>query len=129
MVPLTCPFCSPDRARVLDDTELTVTIRDGFPVSPGHTLVILKRHAASLFDMTADEWAAVSVALVRAKARVDAEHHPDGYNVGVNVGEAAGQTVQHLHVHLIPRYSGDLPDPRGGVRWVLPAHAAYWSSK
>jgi diadenosine tetraphosphate (Ap4A) HIT family hydrolase len=129
MVPLTCPFCSPDRARVLDDTELTVTIRDGFPVSPGHTLVILKRHAASLFDMTVDEWAAVSVALVRAKARVDAEHHPDGYNVGVNVGEAAGQTVQHLHVHLIPRYSGDLPDPRGGVRWVLPAHAAYWSSK
>jgi diadenosine tetraphosphate (Ap4A) HIT family hydrolase len=114
---------------VIDQTELTVTIADGCPVSPGHVLVVPKRHLASLFDLTADEWAALNVALVRAKAKLDIEHHPDGYNVGVNVAEAAGQTVQHLHVHLIPRYAGDSPDPRGGVRWVLPAHAAYWSGK
>lgn len=124
-----CPFCCADTDRIVDEGELTITLADAYPVSPGHSLIIPKRHTASLFDLTAEECAEIQRALHRAKARIDAERHPDGYNVGVNVGEAGGQTVQHVHVHLIPRYRGDLPDPRGGVRWVLPAHADYWSAR
>lgn len=108
---------------------MAVAIRDGYPVSPGHTLVIPKRHVASLADVMADEAKALWALLAEVRARVDAELRPDGYNVGVNDGRAAGQTVMHLHVHLIPRFDGDRPDPRGGVRWVIPEKADYWSER
>jgi diadenosine tetraphosphate (Ap4A) HIT family hydrolase len=123
----TCPFCHRDPARVLAEDDLTVTYKDGFPVSPGHTLIIPKRHVATLFEATEAEQQALLKALHRAKAILDQIHHPDGYTIGINHGEAGGQTVLHLHIHLIPRYNGDQEDPRGGVRWVLPEKARYWA--
>jgi diadenosine tetraphosphate (Ap4A) HIT family hydrolase len=124
-----CPFCPPPADRVVATNELAVAIRDGYPVSPGHTLVIPQRHVASLADVTIDEAKALWELLAEVRARVDAELRPDGYNVGVTDGRAAGQTVMHLHVHLIPRFDGDRPDPRGGVRWVIPEKADYWSER
>jgi diadenosine tetraphosphate (Ap4A) HIT family hydrolase len=111
---------------LLVENELAVAFKDGFPVNPGHALIVPRRHVADLFELTADEQAALWRLLPEVKQRLDARHAPAGYNVGVNVGAAAGQTVQHVHVHLIPRYAGDVDDPRGGVRWVLPERAAYW---
>lgn len=124
-----CPFCPPPSDRVVASNDLAVAIRDGYPVSPGHTLVIPKRHVASLVEVTKDEAAALWSLIAEARAQLDAELKPDGYNVGVNDGRAAGQTVMHLHVHLIPRYEGDRTDPRGGVRWVIPEKADYWSGR
>ncbi len=122
-----CPFCHRDPARVLAEDDLTVLYKDGFPVSPGHTLIIPKRHVATLFEATESELQALLKALHRAKTILDEMHHPDGYNIGINHGEAGGQTVFHLHIHLIPRYEGDREDPKGGVRWVLPEKARYWA--
>lgn len=126
MTTLSCPFCSLSPDRVTAQSDYTVTIRDGFPVSEGHTLVIPKRHVASFFQLHAIEKAAVLQALDEAKACLDREFAPDGYNIGINEGKAAGQTVMHLHVHLIPRYEGDAQDPRGGVRHIFPEKARYW---
>ena len=102
-----------------------LVIRDGYPVSPGHSLIIPKRHVASFFDLSDDERTSLFRLLTEAKAGLDVEFKPDGYNIGINDGVAAGQTVFHLHVHLIPRYQGDLPDPRGGVRCIFPDKANY----
>ncbi len=121
-----CPFCHRDPARVLAETDLTVIYKDGFPVSPGHTVIIPKRHFATLFEASSEEQIALLAALGEAKTILDAVHQPDGYNIGINHGQAGGQSVQHLHIHLIPRYHGDKADPRGGVRWVLPDKAKYW---
>ena len=101
----------------------------GYPVSPGHSLVIPKRHVGSFFEVTQFERAALFALLDRAKELVAHQHQPDGYNIGINDGAAAGQTVPHLHIHLIPRYDGDQPDPRGGVRWVIPQKADYWTGQ
>jgi diadenosine tetraphosphate (Ap4A) HIT family hydrolase len=103
-----------------------MTIRDGFPISPGHTLVIPKRHVGSWFEITSDEQLALLDLLARAKTVLQDEFNPDGYNIGINDGPAAGQTVPHLHMHLIPRYQDDQDDPRGGVRWIIPEKAKYW---
>ncbi len=121
-----CLFCTLGAGRIVLANELAVVIRDNFPVSPGHTLIIPKRHVVSFFDITGDEREAMLALLDSAKLGLDAAFHPDGYNVGINDGEAAGQTVPHLHLHLIPRYAGDREDPRGGVRWILPQKAKYW---
>jgi len=121
-----CPFCSMSGERIIDRTELAVAIRDGFPVSPGHTLVIPVRHVGSLFETTDAERADCLALLDRARRILDGECQPDGYNIGINDGKAAGQTVPHLHIHLIPRYDGDQPDPRGGVRRIFPERARYW---
>ena len=109
--------------------DAAVLIRDGYPVSPGHSLVIPKRHVSSFFDATEVEQSAMLALLDHAKAQLDAELKPDGFNIGINDGQAAGQTVPHLHLHLIPRYTGDQQDPRGGVRWVIPGKADYWSAR
>jgi len=122
-----CSFCSLPKDRIISETELAITIRDGYPVSEGHTLIIPKRHVESLFDCDPDEKADIMQALEKAKAALDKEFSPDGYNIGINDGEAAGQTIMHLHIHLIPRYKGDNTDPRGGVRWIFPEKAKYWS--
>lgn len=110
-----------------------LAFRDAYPVSAGHTLVIPVRHVASFFDITPNERAAMRAAmfglLEAAKQQLHAEFSPAGYNIGINDGAAAGQTVGHLHIHLIPRYAGDQPDPRGGVRWVLPEKADYWTGQ
>ena len=122
-----CPFCTLPADRIVSSSLHGIVIRDGFPVSPGHTLVIPHRHIGSFFDLSADEKADLLGLLDAAKKSVDAEYNPSGYNIGINDGPAAGQTVPHLHIHLIPRYEGDQPDPRGGVRWVIPQKADYWS--
>jgi diadenosine tetraphosphate (Ap4A) HIT family hydrolase len=98
---------------------------DGFPVNPGHVLVIPKRHVANYFELTTEEVLAIRDLLQRMKTEVDAKFHPDGYNIGVNVGADAGQSIFHVHVHLIPRYKGDVKNPRGGVRGVIPAKQSY----
>lgn len=122
-----CPFCTLANRTVVGESELAVAVRDDFPLSPGHTLIVPRRHTASFFSITAEERNALFELLDAAKAALDAEFRPDGYNVGHNDGPAAGQTVPHLHVHLIPRYKGDREDPRGGVRWILPEKAKYWA--
>lgn len=121
-----CLFCAIPGNQVLIEHPLALAKRDGHPVSKGHTLIIPRRHVASFFETTEEERQAMLKLLDEMKAKLDREHKPDGYNIGVNNGLAAGQTVMHLHIHLIPRYSGDRADPRGGVRWVLPDKAAYW---
>ncbi|MDP3130937.1 MAG: HIT family protein [Bacillota bacterium] len=121
-----CVFCELQGKRpyVYED-ELVFAIRDAFPVSDGHTLILTKRHTPTYFEATEAERHALSEAIVKIKAHLDASHHPDGYNIGVNCGEAAGQSVMHLHIHVIPRYQGDEPDPRGGVRGVIASKKAY----
>jgi diadenosine tetraphosphate (Ap4A) HIT family hydrolase len=98
---------------------------DKYPVSPGHRLIVPKRHVASLFELAPEEYSELFT-IARELATSD-RSAPDGWNLGVNVGPAAGQTVMHVHVHLVPRMLGDVPDPRGGVRWVVPHHAVYWT--
>jgi diadenosine tetraphosphate (Ap4A) HIT family hydrolase len=123
-----CPLCD----RVIQSDHLAanafaVAFLDAFPLNPGHTLIVPRRHVAGLFELSSEELAALWALLPVAKQVIDAQHAPPAYNVGANVGTAAGQTVAHVHVHLIPRFPGDVPDPRGGVRWVVPSRAAYWS--
>jgi len=122
----TCPFCNIEPDRVLHEDKHCFTVRDGFPVSRGHTLIITKRHIGSFFNTSVEEKTALLKAVESAKFGLDTEYKPDAYNIGINDGQQAGQTVPHCHIHLIPRYQGDVPDPRGGVRWVRPDKAVYW---
>jgi diadenosine tetraphosphate (Ap4A) HIT family hydrolase len=119
-----CELCTPDMV-VLED-ELAYVRYDNNSLSKGHVLVVPRRHVADFFEMSSAEKSAILSLLDRAKARIAREFAPDGYNIGVNVGPAGGQTRMHVHVHLIPRYTGDVADPRGGIRCVLarrsPAH-------
>jgi len=114
-----CLFCTAVAERnreVLAENASFVAVYDNFPVNEGHTLILPKRHIETVFELD-DHEAADLVAILRvAKEHLDSAFHPDGFNVGINSGEAAGQTISHLHVHLIPRYRGDVRDPRGGIR-------------
>jgi diadenosine tetraphosphate (Ap4A) HIT family hydrolase len=120
-------FLSRPASEWVASNELAFAIRDGFPVSPGHTLVVPKREVPTWFEASREEQHAILELIERVKTDLDRLLRPDGYNVGFNAGVAAGQTVMHLHVHVIPRYTGDLPDPRGGIRHVIPSKAAYWN--
>lgn len=120
-----CPFCAPDPARVFYEGALVFGCWDGFPVSPGHALLIPRRHVASWFEVTREEQLALLEGIDRAREEILKRHGPAGFNIGVNVGQAAGQTIFHVHVHVIPRYRGDVPNPRGGVRHVIPDKADY----
>lgn len=125
-----CAFCARVVAGVtIAGSALAVAFADAFPVSRGHTLVVPRRHVAGYFDLDADEQAALWQLVSEVQRTLEREHHPDGYNLGVNTGAAAGQTVDHVHVHVIPRFRGDVADPRGGVRWVLGARARYWDEE
>ena len=124
---MSCVFCEIPVERIVFSNLYGVVIRDGFPVTNGHTLIIPRRHVGSFFEIDASERDALMELLEEAKRRLDKEFKPDGYNIGINDGAAAGQTVPHLHIHLIPRYAGDRGDPRGGVRWIIPEKADYWS--
>ncbi len=122
----TCPFCKLSRrAEIICETASCVAFYDGYPVSSGHALIIPKRHVASYFDLTNHEREAMNVVLQYVKQKVDERFHPDGYNVGINIGKYAGQSVFHCHMHLIPRYKGDVPNPKGGVRGVIPSRQSY----
>jgi diadenosine tetraphosphate (Ap4A) HIT family hydrolase len=120
-----CPFCQEEPASRFHEGTLVRCLWDACPASPGHALIIPKRHVSSWFDATAEEQAELLAALDLARQAVEATHHPDGYNIGINVGAAAGQTVFHLHIHLIPRYAGDMANPRGGVRHAVHGKGSY----
>ena len=119
-----CLFCKDPRGVSLQN-EHSYSARDSYAVSLGHTLVIPKRHVASFFDLTTEEVSAIMSLITQEKTLLDQEFSPDGYNIGVNVGPAAGQSIFHVHVHIIPRYTGDVENPQGGVRHVIPKNAHY----
>jgi diadenosine tetraphosphate (Ap4A) HIT family hydrolase len=125
----TCPFCEIEKSKIILSNDLTASFYDGFPVSPGHALIIPKRHIVSLFEATEEERALLFELVGGVRALLLKERMPDGFNVGINDGAAAGQTVMHLHIHLIPRYTGDMADPRGGVRWIFADKADYWTAR
>ena len=122
-----CTFCNLPADRIILSDRFAFTIHDEFPVSPRHTLIILRRHIGSFFKLQSEERQSLLSLLDETKRFLDKEFNPDAYNIGINDGAAAGQTMPHLHVHLIPRYHGDCEDPRGGVRWIFPDKANYWS--
>lgn len=121
----TCPFCSAPPERVFHRTPLAFLIWDAFPVSEGHALIVLIRHVASWFDATEEERHELMSLVTVARDLIQGQHPAEGFNIGINVGAAAGQTVPHLHVHVIPRRHGDMSDPRGGVRHVIPSKGNY----
>jgi len=129
-----CRFCKLDPASVVLSNDHAVAVLDGFPVTPGHSLIVTRRHIASLFEATREEQGAILDLLAELRELLlcgtpaGGSTPPDGFNIGINDGREAGQTVMHLHVHLIPRYAGDTEDPRGGVRWVMPVKAPYWKT-
>ncbi|HPI98491.1 MAG TPA: HIT family protein [Synergistales bacterium] len=123
-----CIFCSISQEKVIEN-ELAYAIWDSFPVNPGHMLIIPRRHISSYFETTPEEREALDSVMFSAKKLVDRKYQPDGYNIGINHGEAAGQSIMHLHIHLIPRYYGDMDKPKGGVRGVIPHKRGYGKNK
>ena len=119
-----CIFCTLDR-EILAESALALAVFDSFPVSPGHALVVPRRHVATIFDMTDDEYSECFRLVRTLKDLLFVRFVPDGFNVGANCGEAGGQSVWHAHIHVIPRFTGDTPSPRGGVRNVIPLKADY----
>lgn len=125
---MTCIFCERAKsAEVIATNELAAAFPDGFPISPGHTLIVPRRCAADFLKLTAAEQVAVWELVEPVRRHIESTLQPDGYNIGINIGAAAGQTIAHAHLHVIPRYQGDVEDPRGGVRWILPSKARYWA--
>ena len=120
-----CPFCHPDPTTVFHADDQVLGLWDNFPASPGHALLVPRRHIPDWFSADAELQAALTRAIEIAKKEIEKTHRPDGYNIGLNVGAAAGQTVFHLHVHVIPRYAGDVADPRGGIRYAISHKANY----
>ena len=122
-----CPFCKRlISGEVLAATDLSAAVLDGFPVSPGHCLIVPRRHVSSLFEMSDAEQRDLFSLLPEVRRLLGDHYDPAGYNIGMNIGEAAGQTIGHAHLHVIPRYIGDVEDPRGGVRQIIAARARYW---
>jgi diadenosine tetraphosphate (Ap4A) HIT family hydrolase len=121
---MNCIFCQDDRP-MLAQTKLSIALLDSFPVANGHTLVIPKRHVATIWDLTTEEYADAFDLVRQVKVILQSKYAPHGFNVGVNCGEAAGQSVFHAHIHIIPRYFGDVPHPRGGVRNIIPGKGNY----
>lgn len=121
-----CPFCNPDSERELIVESATVyALYDKFPVNIGHALIIPKKHCADYFDLTFKEQSACLFILNNVKEILTKKFNPDGFNVGININEAAGQTIPHVHIHIIPRYAGDVEVPEGGVRGVIPKNKLY----
>jgi diadenosine tetraphosphate (Ap4A) HIT family hydrolase len=119
-----CIFCNPER-EILAANGAAIAVFDSFPVAPGHALVLPRRHAVIIWDLEEGEYEQCFRLVRELKAVLETRFSPDGFNVGVNCGEAAGQSVWHAHIHVIPRYAGDTPNPRGGVRHVIPLKGNY----
>ena len=119
-----CIFCILDRS-ILAESELSLAFFDSYPVSKGHTLVVPRRHVMSIWELTNEEYADGFNLVRQVKNILQEKFEPQGFNVGVNCGEVAGQSVWHSHIHVIPRYTGDLPNPRGGVRNIIPGKGNY----
>jgi diadenosine tetraphosphate (Ap4A) HIT family hydrolase len=121
-----CIFCGLDSNRIIDQNELSLMIEDAFPVTQYHTLIIPKRHVSDYFDLYQPELNSIhSMLSARRQFLLECDPTITGFNVGINAGESAGQTIFHVHVHLIPRRVGDVENPRGGVRGVIPSKQRY----
>lgn len=120
-----CPFCKIIKSDIIFETDLSLAFYDKFPVSKGHILIIPKRHVLDYFDLTADEKQDVIKCIDKIKILLDSKYSPNGYNVGFNAGKSAGQSVPHCHIHVIPRYKGDMENPKGGIRGVIPGKQGY----
>jgi diadenosine tetraphosphate (Ap4A) HIT family hydrolase len=123
VIMMTCVFCTIND--IVLENDLAIAFYDKYPVNKGHLLIIPKRHVEQYFDLTDQERSAIDQLLFEGKKIIDEQYQPDGYNIGINCGEVAGQTIFHVHVHLIPRFRGDMEDPRGGVRGVIPEKRIY----
>ena len=119
-----CIFCEPER-EILAQNARAIAVFDSFPVSPGHALVLPRRHVATIWELDPDEYSDCFNLVRELHSVIETRFSPDGFNVGANCGAAAGQSVWHAHIHVIPRYKGDVPNPRGGVRGVIPYKASY----
>ncbi len=121
-----CPFCKLEPGtEIITESTLAFAIYDGYPVNKGHALIIPKRHCADYFDLSALEQAACWQMAETVREILLEKFAPDGFNIGINIGQSAGQTIFHVHIHLIPRFSGDMKDPEGGVRGVIPGRRKY----
>ena len=120
-----CVFCNIEALEIVAENKLALAFYDACPVSKGHILVIPKRHVENYFDASPEEHNAISRLIFRARQYLDKKYSPDAYNIGANVGRDAGQTVFHFHVHIIPRYRGDVKDPRGGIRKIIPLRSSH----
>jgi diadenosine tetraphosphate (Ap4A) HIT family hydrolase len=121
-----CPFCNPDSEReIIVESATAYALFDKFPVNKGHALIIPKKHCANYFDLTFKEQSACWFILNAVKEIIQYKFNPDGFNIGVNINESAGQTIPHVHIHLIPRYGGDIENPKGGIRGVIPSKKDY----
>jgi len=119
-----CIFCRPQR-EILASNAHAIAVFDTYPVSPGHSLILPRRHVVTVWDLSDAEYAACYALVRELKPVLEERFKPDGFNVGVNCGEAAGQSVWHAHIHVIPRFKGDTPNPKGGVRHVIPLKGSY----
>lgn len=122
-----CLFCrwKEEKEKIILENEYAFARLDGYPVSKGHMLFMTKRHVRDFFETTSEERRAIFELVDKAKEMIDKKYNPTGYNIGMNCGSSAGQTVMHVHVHLIPRYDGDVENPRGGIRGVIPKKQNY----
>jgi diadenosine tetraphosphate (Ap4A) HIT family hydrolase len=120
-----CPFCTALPAEIVTQNSLAYGIFDTFPANPGHMLAVPFRHTADFFSLLPEERTALFTIVDACRAILEERYSPDGYTIGVNVGPAAGQTIPHVHIHIIPRYAGDVENPRGGVRGVIPSKREY----
>jgi diadenosine tetraphosphate (Ap4A) HIT family hydrolase len=120
-----CPFCELSKDEIILENDQCFVRLDSYPVNQGHLLIIPFRHFSNYFDSTPDEIQSILDLINKAKVYLDQKYKPDGYNIGINVNQCAGQTVMHLHVHIIPRYEGDMENPQGGVRGVIPEKRVY----
>ncbi len=124
-----CCFCDIDSENLWLETESGRAVWDGFPISKGHTLIVPKFHIPSFHDLDSETQAALWELVGEVRNRLKEMYQPDAFNIGLNDGEVAGQTVMHAHIHVIPRWKGDVADPRGGVRWIIPEKARYWGAE
>lgn len=120
----TCVFCTINES-IFDDNHFWI-IKDNYPVSSGHTLIIPKKHILSLFDLDQQYFIHLHNVIKKLKIFLDQQYNPEGFNIGINDGKSAGRTIDHLHIHVIPRYLNDQKDPRGGIRLIFPEKAKYW---
>ena len=124
---MSCIFCeiNKTKSRIILENSHALAISDQYPVSQGHTLIILKRHVPSIFEASSEEISAIFDLTNQVQKILSKQFKPDGYNVGFNDLKAAGQSIPHCHMHIIPRYQGDVKDPRGGIRGVIPGKQNY----
>jgi diadenosine tetraphosphate (Ap4A) HIT family hydrolase len=118
-------FFEISKNKIIYESNMFFVIKDGYPVSPGHCLIISKSRKIDFFELSADERNELFCLIDTVKAIIEKEYLPDGYNIGMNCGIAAGQSVMHFHCHVIPRYVGDMENPKGGVRYCIPEKGLY----